>query len=56
MKALGEALRELLTDQDRLAALRAEAPAVAAAWSPERSMEALATTIAAVVQAPSRRR
>ncbi|MDH5133937.1 MULTISPECIES: glycosyltransferase [unclassified Microbacterium] len=56
VKALGEALRELLTDQDRLAALRAEAPAVAAAWSPERSMEALATTIAAVVQAPSRRR
>lgn len=56
VEALGEALRELLTDQDRLAALRAEAPAVAAAWSPERSMEALATTIAAVVQAPSRRR
>ncbi|MEV8263955.1 glycosyltransferase [Microbacterium sp. NPDC077057] len=56
VEALGEALRELLTDQDRLAALRAEAPAVAAAWSPERSMEALATTIAAVVRAPSRRR
>ncbi len=56
VEALGEALRELLTDQDRLAALSAEAPAVAAAWSPERSMEALAMTIAAVVQAPSRRR
>ena len=56
VEAMGEALRELLTDQDPLAALSAEAPAVAAAWSPERSMEALAMTIAAVVQAPSRRR
>ncbi|MCT2225238.1 glycosyltransferase [Microbacterium paraoxydans] len=54
--ALGAALRELLTDPERLTALRAEAPAVAAAWSPERSMEALAATISAVVQAPSRRR
>ncbi len=54
--ALGAALRELLTDPGRLAALRVEAPAVAAAWSPERSADALVATIAAVVQAPSRRR
>ncbi|WP_425375291.1 glycosyltransferase [Microbacterium paraoxydans] len=53
--ALGEALRDLLTDPDRLAALRAEAPLVAAAWSPARSVEALTATIAAAVRAPSRR-
>ncbi|WP_101847145.1 glycosyltransferase [Zhihengliuella sp. ISTPL4] len=53
--ALRDALRDLLTDPERLAALRAEAPAVASAWSPERSVEALSTVIAAVVEAPSRR-
>lgn len=54
--ALGAALRGLLTDPDRLAALRVEAPAVAAAWSPECSADALVATIADAVQAPSRRR
>ncbi|MCT1480067.1 glycosyltransferase [Microbacterium sp. p3-SID336] len=54
--ALGEAIRELLTDEERLAALRAEAPAVAAAWSPERSLAALTAVIADVVARPARRR
>lgn len=54
--ALADAVRALLTDPERLAALRAEAPAVAAAWSPERSLAALAAVIADVVARPPRRR
>ncbi|MEV8251821.1 glycosyltransferase [Microbacterium sp. NPDC076768] len=53
--ALGTAIRDVLTQPGRLAALSAEAPAVAAAWSPERSLEALTTVIAAAVAAPPRR-
>ncbi|WP_029262273.1 MULTISPECIES: glycosyltransferase [unclassified Microbacterium] len=53
--ALGDAIRSLLTDPDRLAALSAEAPTVAAAWSPERSLDALTAVIAAVASAPPRR-
>lgn len=53
--ALGDAIRSLLTDADRLAALSAEAPTVAAAWSPERSLDALTAVIAAVASAPPRR-
>ena len=53
--ALGDAIRSLLTEPDRLAALSAEAPTVAAAWSPERSLDALTAVIAAVASAPPRR-
>lgn len=53
--ALGTAIRDVLTQPGRLAALSAEAPAVAAAWSPERSLEALTAVIAAAVAAPPRR-
>lgn len=53
--ALATALRDLLTDADRLAVLRAEAPSVAAAWSPERSLAALTGVIAEVSARPSRR-
>ncbi|MEU4016683.1 glycosyltransferase [Microbacterium sp. NPDC028030] len=55
VEALGEAIRALLTDQGRLAALSAEAPAVAAAWSPQRSLAALTSVIAAAASAPPRR-
>ncbi|WP_262003326.1 glycosyltransferase [Microbacterium sp. Mcb102] len=53
--ALGDAIRSLLTEPDRLAALSAEAPTVAAAWSPEHSLDALTAVIAAVASAPPRR-
>lgn len=53
--ALGDAIRSLLTDPDRLAALSAEAPSVAAAWSPQRSLDALTAVITAVASAPPRR-
>lgn len=53
--ALAEAVRTLLTDPQRLATLSAEAPSVAAAWSPELSMAALTSVIADVVKRPSRR-
>lgn len=53
--ALGDTLRSLLADPERLAALRAEAPAVAAAWSPERSLDALTAVIAEAASRPSRR-
>ncbi|MFJ6534191.1 glycosyltransferase [Microbacterium sp. NPDC091662] len=53
--ALGEAIHALLTDPDRLAALSAEAPSVAAAWSPQRSLDALTAVIADVAARPSRR-
>jgi len=53
--ALGDAIRAVLTDPERLAALSAEAPSVAAAWSLESSLEALTSAIAAAVTAPPRR-
>ncbi|MFB8189750.1 glycosyltransferase [Microbacterium sp. NPDC055988] len=53
--ALGEAIRSLLTDPDRLASLSAEAPSVAAAWSPQRSLDALTAVIAEAASAPPRR-
>ncbi|WP_136033558.1 glycosyltransferase [Microbacterium sp. PF5] len=53
--ALATALHDLLTDADRLAVLRAEAPSVAAAWSPERSLAALTGVVAEVSARPSRR-
>ncbi|WAA67091.1 glycosyltransferase [Microbacterium oxydans] len=55
IEALGDAIRALLTDPDRLAALSAEAPSVAAAWSPQRSLDALTAVIADVAGRPSRR-
>ena len=53
--ALGMAIRSLLTDPDRLASLSAEAPTVAAAWSPQRSLDALTAVIAQAASAPPRR-
>lgn len=53
--ALSQALRRLLTDHELLARLSAEAPSVAAAWSPERSLAALTAAIAAAAAHPSRR-
>ncbi|PRA82472.1 glycosyltransferase [Microbacterium sp. MYb66] len=53
--ALGVAMRQLLTDSDRLEALSIEAPSVAAAWSPQRSLDALTAVIAAAASAPPRR-
>lgn len=53
--ALADAIRAVLTDPARLAALRAEAPTVAAVWSPERSLQALTSVIAEVAERPSRR-
>ncbi|WP_244632433.1 hypothetical protein [Microbacterium sp. Se63.02b] len=52
---MGEAIRAVLTDQGRLSALSAEAPAVAAAWSPESSLAALAAAVSHAVTAPPRR-
>ncbi|MDX2401016.1 glycosyltransferase [Microbacterium algeriense] len=53
--ALAAAVREVLGDDEVRARLSAEAPLVAAAWSPERSLAALATVIADVARRPSRR-
>lgn len=53
--ALSEALRRVLTDEQLRARLSAEAPAVAAAWSPERSLAALTAVVAAAVSRPPRR-
>ncbi|GAA1208068.1 glycosyltransferase [Microbacterium maritypicum] len=53
--ALSEAIRALLTDPERLAVLSAEAPSVAAAWSPQRSLDALTAVIADAAARPSRR-
>jgi glycosyltransferase involved in cell wall biosynthesis len=53
--ALGEALRRVLTDDGLRARLSAEAPTVAAAWSPERSLSALTAVIRDAVSRPSRR-
>ena len=53
--ALGDALRRVLVDAELRTRLSEEGPAVAAAWSPERSLDALTAVIADVVQRPSRR-
>lgn len=53
--ALSEAMRRVLTDEELRARLSAEAPAVAAAWSPERSLAALTAVVAAAVSRPPRR-
>ena len=55
VEALGAAIRAVLTEPGRLAALSAEAPSVAAAWSPRRSLDALTAVIADVAARPSRR-
>lgn len=53
--ALGDALRRVLTDDELRVRLSAEAPAIAAAWSPERSLAALTAVIHDAVSRPSRR-
>jgi glycosyltransferase involved in cell wall biosynthesis len=53
--ALAAALRDVLGDDEVRARLSAEAPRVAAAWSPERSLAALTSVIADVARLPSRR-
>ncbi|WP_337004486.1 MULTISPECIES: glycosyltransferase [unclassified Microbacterium] len=53
--ALGETLRRVLGDPELLGRLRAEAPEVAAAWSPQRSLDALTAVLAAADARPSRR-
>lgn len=53
--ALAEALRRVLTDDELRARLSAEAPAVAAVWSPERSLAALTAVIDGAVARPARR-
>ncbi|MFS0911691.1 glycosyltransferase [Microbacterium sp. 179-I 3D2 NHS] len=53
--ALGAAIGRVLRDHDLRARLSAEAPTVAAAWSPERSLDALTSVLGAVVSHPSRR-
>lgn len=55
VEALSAALGRLLGDEGERARLSAEAPDVAAAWSPERSLAALTAVISDVVQRPSRR-
>lgn len=53
--ALASALRGVLTDPVLLSRLSAEAPEVAAAWSPEKSLSALTAVIDDVVRRPPRR-
>ncbi|WP_223626501.1 glycosyltransferase [Microbacterium sp. EST19A] len=53
--ALGDALHRVLTDEELRTRLSAEAPSIAAAWSPERSLAALTAVIADVVSRPPRR-
>lgn len=53
--ALGDALRRVLTDDQLRARLSAEAPSVAAAWSPERSLAALTAVIRDAVAGRPRR-
>lgn len=55
VEALADALRRVLGDEGMLARLSAEAPEVAAAWSPEHSLAALTAVIADVADRPSRR-
>lgn len=53
--ALAEALRQVLTDDALYERLVAEAPAAASAWSAAHSTEAVAATVRAALDAPSRR-
>lgn len=53
--ALAEALRRVLADDTLRGHLSAEAPAVAAAWSPARSLAALTAVISDAVARPPRR-
>lgn len=53
--ALADALRRVLGDPELLGRLRDEAPEVAAAWSPQRSLDALTAVLDAVDARPSRR-
>ncbi|KJQ55023.1 glycosyltransferase [Microbacterium sp. SA39] len=53
--ALADALGRLLSDPAELSRLSAEAPGIAAAWSPERSLAALSAVIQDAVARPSRR-
>ncbi len=55
VQALGDALRRVLTDESLRHDLSAQAPVVAAAWSPVRSLEALAAVIHEAMQQPPRR-
>lgn len=54
--ALAAALRSVLADPALQARLSAEAPAVASAWSPEKSLSALTAVLSDVVSRPPRRR
>ena len=54
-EALADALRRVLGDEPLRARLSAEAPGVAAAWSPERSLAALTSVISDAVARPARR-
>lgn len=53
--ALAGALRSVLTDAELHARLVAEAPVAASAWSAERVIDAVASTVHDVLAAPSRR-
>ncbi|WP_435743192.1 glycosyltransferase [Microbacterium sp. PMB16] len=53
--ALAAAVRRVLTEPGLLARLAAEAPGIAAAWTPERSLAALTAVIAAATSRPPRR-
>lgn len=55
VEGLAAAVRGVLDDPELLARLSAEAPGVAAAWSPEKSLAALAAVIDGAVRRPSRR-
>ncbi|WP_309104169.1 glycosyltransferase [Microbacterium sp.] len=55
IEQLAQALRRILCDPALLDALRAQAPVVAASWSPERSLAALTAVIHEAVQRPPRR-
>jgi len=55
VEGLAAAVRGVLDDPELLARLSAEAPGVAAAWSPEKSLAALTAVIDGAVRRPSRR-
>src|SRR5690606_17488320 len=53
--ALAEALRRVLTDAELREGFAAQAPAAASVWSSTTAINALATTVRDVLDAPSRR-
>lgn len=55
LHALGAAVQGVLTEQGLLARLSDEAPGIAAAWTPERSLAALTSVIAGAASRPPRR-